>query len=206
MIICNNTAPNYQECLNITKPTWKGQLELYNLDADNFNGHCTNKIISIYKCLLKHPDNNIIYLDTDVIQTKEIPEDIFTHDILATRMVVRPERPYYTEVNAGVSFWKSNKKTIKFCEDWLELDKEYQKTDKSYPEQSAFNDLIYKGYDGKINIKTGNISENLYNFERDDTKQWINGIKEYNPYLIHMKQQRWKDEFSLNFLRTNGII
>jgi hypothetical protein len=204
-MIVNNTAPNYRECLRITQPTWKGKLALYAFDGNTFNEHCTNKIKAIQSAIKQYPNENIVYLDTDVIQTRELPE-IWTHDIIATRMVIRPERPYYKEVNAGVFFMKSNERTARFVEEWFELDKQYQQDPTiPYPEQRAFNDLCYKYYDsGEISVS--NISENLFNFERDDTKEWMKGIEKYNPYLIHMKQSRWKSEFSLEYLRSRGII
>ena len=203
--IVNNTAPNYQECLDICKPTWKHEVLQYNFDAQDFNGHCTNKIRAMLDAVKNNWGAHLIYLDTDVFQVKPIKEEIFTHDIITTRMVIRPDRPYYKEVNAGVFFMRANSKTQKFCEEWLELDKEYQK-DKSipYPEQRAFNDLCYKYYDSDDELTVGNVSENLYNLEADDTKDWMERIEKYKPYLIHLKNKRWQKEFSMNWLY--GII
>lgn len=209
MLIVNNTAPNYQECLDICKPSWKHEVIQYNFDGNTFNEHCTNKIQATLDAIRKHKGENLVYLDTDVFQVKPLKEELFTHDIIATRMVIRQERPYYKEVNAGVFLIKANDKTEKFCEKWLELDKEYQKDPEiPYPEQRAFNDLLYKYYDSDSGITVGNISENLYNFERDDTKEWMTGIEKYNPYLIHLKSKRWSKDFSMDWLKTyvNGII
>jgi hypothetical protein len=205
IVICNNTASNYKECLDITLPTWKGELDLYSFEGETFNQHCTNKIKATLESLKKHKGKNIAYLDTDVFMVKEIDDKIFTHDIITTRMVIRPDRPYYKEVNAGVFFMKANDKTIKFCEEWLELDKEYQKDPNiPYPEQRAFNDLCYKYYDSDTELTVGNVSENLYNLEADDTKEWMARIEKYKPHLIHLKNKRWTKEFSMNWLY--GII
>lgn len=207
MIIVNNTAPNFAECKDVCVSTWKGKQDLYELDAEYFNGHCTNKINAIKSAHEKYPNENLLYLDSDVIMVEELSDELFTHDILTTRMVVRPERPYYKEVNAGVFLMKSNERTAKFIDEWFKLDKIYQQNpDIPYPEQRAFNDLAYKGYDGLREWTVGNLSENIYNFERDDTQEWMDGIEKYNPKLIHMKTKRWQNPFCLDYLRKNGII
>lgn len=203
--IINNTAPNYQECLDITKQTWKHEVLQYNFDGNTFNQHCTNKIKATLDAVRKNKGTNLVYLDTDVFQVKEIPESIFTHDIITTRMVVRPERPQYQEVNAGVFFMRANDKTEKFCEEWLELDKIYQQNPNiPYPEQRAFNDLCYKHYDNDDDLTVGNVSENLWNCERDDTTQWMDAVEKYKPYLIHLKGKRWSNKFCMDWLY--GII
>ena len=203
--VINNTAPNYQECLDITKPTWKHEVLQYNFDGETFNQHCTNKIKATLDAVRHNKGQNLVYLDTDVFQVKPIPESIFTHDIIATRMVVRPERPQYQEVNAGVFFMKANDKTERFCEEWLELDKIYQQDPNiPYPEQRAFNDLLYRHYDSDDELTVSNVSENLWNCERDDTAQWMEAVEEYKPYLIHLKGKRWANKFCMDWLY--GII
>ena len=203
MRIVNNTAPNYQECLDICKPTWKHEVLQYHNDALNFNGHCTNKIFAMLDAVRNNKGQNLVYLDTDVFQVKPLPESIFTHDIITTRMVIRPDRPYYKEVNAGVFFMRANDKTEKFCEEWLELDKIYQQDPNiPYPEQRAFNDLCYKHYDSDDELTVSNVSEELFNQEKDDTKQWMEAVEKYKPYLIHLKNKRWSKEFSMDWLDT----
>ena len=200
--IVNNTANNYADCLAICKPSWKHEVLQYNFDGQTFNQHCTNKIKAMLDAVRTHKGHNLVYLDTDVFQVKPLREDIFTHDILATRMVVRPDRPQYKEVKAGVFFMRANDKTERFCEEWLELDKIYQQ-DKNipYPEQRAFNDLCYRYYDSDGDITVGNLSENIYNLEADDTRDWMARIQEYKPILIHLKSKRCQQEFSLNWLK-----
>lgn len=203
MIIINNTAPNYQECLDITKPTWKHEVLQYNFDGKTFNEHCTNKIKATKDAVKNNKGKNLVYLDTDVFQVKPIPESIFTHDIITTRMVVRPERRQYEEVNAGVFFMKANDQTERFCEEWAELDKVYQQDPSiPYPEQRAFNDLCYKYYDNDLDIKISNVSENQFNLEDDDTKEWMERIEKHKPYLIHLKGKRWQQNFSMEWLKV----
>lgn len=202
MLIVNNTAQNYQECLDICKPTWKHPVSQYNYEANDFNGHCTNKIRAMLDAVKNNKGQNLAYFDTDIFQVKELP-DLWTHDIITTRMVMR-DRPY-KEVNAGVFFMRATDQTERFCEEWLDLDKIYQQDPNiPYPEQRAFNDLAFKYYDSYGDISVSNVSENLYNCERDDTKQWMQAIQDYKPFLIHLKGGRWKKEFSMNFLY--GII
>jgi hypothetical protein len=207
MKIVNNTGSNFKECLDICKPTWKHEVLQYNFDAQNFNGHCTNKIHAILDAIRNNKGSNLVYLDTDVFQVKPLKEEIFTHDILATRMVIRPDRPYYKEVNAGVFFMKANDKTERFCEEWLELDKIYQQDPNiPYPEQRAFNDLCYRYYDRDDELTVSNLSENLFNLESDDTKDWMSRIEEYKPYLIHLKTKRWQSPFSMEWLKAKYDI
>jgi hypothetical protein len=203
MIICNNTNKGYSECLDMMLPTWKQQgceIDLYNFDGNTFDEHCTNKIKAIKECLIKHKGQNIAYLDTDVMMMKPISEDIFTHDIIATRMVTRLDKDGVKDINAGVSFWKANDKTIQFCDEWLELDKKYQGQTK-YPEQKAFSDLCYKYYDKGGELKIGNVSERLYNFEHDNVKIFLFWIPKYMPYLVHFKTKRWADKKVVDVVR-----
>jgi len=215
MITCSYIGRNYKDLLNITVPTWKGEVIIYS-DSDDFGVKlfepCEDmkeswhrKILIIQKTLKEHQGENVLYLDGDVLMNGDV-ENMFDKDLTVTRMVVRPERPQYQEINAGVSFWKANERTLKLCDEWLRLEKEFTHPDIPYAEQRALNMLAYKGYDGISDWTVGNVSENVYNFERDDTKQFMEGVKKYNPKLIHLKGGRWKQEFSLNFLKEQGIL
>lgn len=207
IVIVNNTADNYRECLDITKPTWKGEKDLYRLEGQTFNQHCTNKIKSMISAIEKSKGQNLIYLDTDVMMRGELKDTLWTHDILVTRMVNRPERPHYPFINAGVFLMKANDKTLRFCREWLELDKEYQKNPNiAYPEQQALNDLVYKYYDSETDITVGNISENIYNFERDDDKAFIKDFQKYNPRLVHLKGKKWQNNFIMDFVNKQGML
>jgi hypothetical protein len=219
MIIVTYTGQNYKACTDITHPTWKADKILIYTDTDDFgeklfkpsedfNESCLRKIKVIKKAIEENQGQNILYMDTDVMMVDSIDE-VFEHgfDIVATRMVKRPDRPQYEEVNAGVSFWKATPETLAFCEEWLLLEKQYRpRKTIPYPEQRAFNDLLYMHYDKRDGLKIGNVSENIYNFERDDTKQFIDGLNTYKPKLIHLKGKRWQNEFCLNYMRNNGII
>lgn len=204
MVICNNTATNYKNCQDITLPTWKGKIELYHLEADNFSDHCRNKILALKECMTKHIGEDILYLDSDVVMTREVtyPSD---HDLIVTRMVRRErDMPF---INAGVFFIKSNDRTLRFVDRWLELESQYRKNkDIIYPEQQALNDLAYMGYDGLLDITVSNVSENIYNCEQDDTKKLLETIERYKPALIHLKSGKWKSPVVLDYLRKNGII
>ena len=183
------------------KPTWRGELDLYKLMGKTFDEHCTNKIKAIKQCLIKHKGQNVLYLDTDVMMMRDIDESVFTHDILATRMVHRDDKNGVKDINAGVSFWRANDKTIRFCDEWLELDKQYQGKTK-YPEQKAFSDLCYKYFDSLTELKVGNISERIYNLENDNLPMFLIWIKKYKPTLIHFKSKRWENEEVLKEVKS----
>jgi hypothetical protein len=202
MIICNYTGENYKDCLDLMLPTWKmaDKIVIYSdtnkfgikmfEPSDDFNESCRRKIQIIKRTLEDYKGHNVLYLDTDVMMMESIGHKVFTHDVVATRMVKRPDRIHgEKDINAGVSFWKANDGTVKFCEQWLEDEKKYQ--DFKYPEQHAFNELCYKYYDSSDFISIGNISERLYNFEHDNPDLFLKGIEQYKPNLIHFKGRRW---------------
>jgi hypothetical protein len=213
LILTTYIGKNYNECLKITLQTWKADKILIYSDTEDFGIRMFEptedrieswhrKILIITRALKENPGEDILYLDGDVMM-KSSPEEVFKlpFDVIATRMVVRPERPQYQEVNAGVSFWKSNERTLKFCEEWLKLEEELKKDlIIPYAEQRAFNTLIYKGYDGLAEWTSSNVSENVWNFERDDDKQFVNHYKEFKPKLIHLKGRKWQNQFILDFL------
>ncbi len=219
MIICSYIGKNYSDCLKLTLPTWKADKILIYSDTDDFGikmfeptedriESWHRKILIITRTLKENPGENILYLDGDVLM-KESPEEVFKlpFDVIATRMVIRPERPQFQEVNAGVSFWKSNERTIKFCEEWLKLEEELKKDlTIPYAEQRAFNTLIYKGYDGLAEWTCSNVSENIYNGERDCDKQFVEMVNKYNPKLIHLKGRKWENKFILDFINNRNII
>jgi lipopolysaccharide biosynthesis glycosyltransferase len=219
MIICSYIGRNFSDCMKLTLPTWKADKILIYSDTDDFGikmfepsedpiESWHRKILIIQRTLKENPNENVLYLDGDVLMKGDVSE-VFKNpaDVIATRMVIRPDRPYYKEVNAGVSFWKSNERTLKFCEEWLKLEAELRKDPTiPYAEQRAFNTLIYKGYDGLAEWTCSNVSENVFNFERDDDKQFVNHYKEYNPKLIHLKQGKWKNQFILDFISKSNII
>ena len=212
MIIVNYTSENYKECLDTMKPTWENFLQvgdkllLYSdtgkfgekvfEPSEDFNESCRRKILTIQKVLKENQGENVLYIDTDVMMMSFIPQDVFYKDVVATRMVHRKDKGGEKDINAGVSFWKANERTIKFCERWLEDEKEYQ--DFKYPEQHAFNELCYRGYDGQEDYSVGNVSERIYNFEHDNPNVFLKWIPIYKPKLVHFKSKRWSDAFIMN--------
>lgn len=205
-VICTYTGANYKECLDITQPTWQADKIVVYSDTDDFgikmfepsedfNESCRRKIKIIQRTIQEYPGENVLYLDTDVAMTARVDE-VFekVEDIVATRMV-RRERLMPVDVNAGVSFWKANWRTNLFCERWKKLERKNQAH--RYPEQNAFNQLCIEGYDGQAEWTVSNVSENIYNFERDKTKEFLEDIKIYKPKLIHLKTKRWQDEESM---------
>jgi hypothetical protein len=220
MIIVAYITETYVECKNLTLPSWgdnvmifsdtdKFGMKLFNEQTTDFNENCRRKIIVIKEALKlasQWEDNDVLYLDADVLVAKPIAYKPM-HDLTVTRMIRRLDREYYKEINAGVSFWKANDKTIALCDKWLELEAEYRKDSTiPYPEQRALNDLAFQGYDGLLDITVGNVSENLFNFERDDDKQFVNDFAKYKPTLVHLKGKKWQNKFILDFLRKNDII
>ena len=211
MIIANYTGKNYKECLDITLPTWQAEKIVVYSDtndfgikmfepSEDFNESCRRKIAIIQRTIQDYPNENILYIDTDVIMRDRVDE-VFekSEDVIATRMV-RRERLMPLDINAGVIFWKSNWKTNLLCERWKKLEKKCQ--DFKYPEQHAFNELCIQGYDGQAEWTVSNVSENIYNFERDHTKYFIPDLQTYRPKLIHMKTKRWQDKESLNAIHS----
>ena len=66
----------------------------------------------------------------------------------------------------------------------------------------AMDYCIGEGYDGVIDLKVTNFSENLYNFERNDIAGWTGGILKYKPKMIHMKNGKWKNKYCVNWLKS----
>jgi hypothetical protein len=201
-MIVTYTGANYKECLDLTLPTWQKyhDVTVYSDTEDfgikmfepstDFNESCRRKILVIQRALKENPD--IIYLDTDILLFGKIDVQK-DYDIVATRMVHRFDKDGEKDINAGVSFWKSNERTLKFCEEWLKRDLEYRGKFK-YPEQHAFSELCYEGYDGLRDVKVGNVSERLYNLEHDNKRTLVEWVKKYRQIAVHLKTQVWRDK------------
>jgi len=160
--------------------------------SEMFNESCRRKILTVRKAIKENPGENLAYLDTDVYMTAHIDE-VFENpqDVICTRMVHRKRG--YAEVNAGVFFMKANERSLKFCDEWIKLEKELGG---KLAEQRAFNYLCYLGYDGKAEWTVGNVSEEVYNFERDG-QEFFPDLQAKKPKLIHLKTKRWEDKESL---------
>ena len=213
-MIINYTGWNYKKCLDITLPTWQGKKSIYS-DSDEFgiklfqpleeeknvanrfasemfNESCRRKILTVRNAIKENPGENLAYLDTDVYMTAPIDE-VFENpqDVICTRMVHRKRG--YAEVNAGIFFMKANERSLKFCDEWLKME---EALGGKLPEQKAFNYLCFKGYDRQAEWTVGNVSEEVYNFERDG-QEFIPDLQAKKPKLIHLKTKRWEDKESL---------
>jgi len=212
MITINYTGKNYKECLDITSKTWINPIiltdtpefgeQFFENESTDFNTSCRRKILAIKEGLKRSKDledKRVIYFDADIYLVDKNLDECFKNDLTVTRMI-RRNRPYQ-EINAGVSYWIASDKTITLCDEWLKLEEEYRKDPSiPYPEQRALNDLAVKGYDGIGESRVGNISENLYNFERDDDRQFITDLETYKPKVIHLKGKKWQNKFIMDYL------
>ena len=204
MLVINYTAENYRDCLSFTKPSWKADKVVVYSDSDkfgikkyepttDFNEHCKRKILTVKDIIKNHKGQDILYLDTDVYM-RECPLEVFKNnpnaDLIVTRMV-RRKRFHHPEINAGVFFIRANDKTEQMCDTWLTLEAENRiKGNVKYPEQNALEQIAYMGYDGLIDLKVANVSENLYNFERDNKDDFLSGMNKSK--LVHFKNGFWK--------------
>lgn len=203
MKIINYTSENYKQCLDITSPSWTCDKIIYS-DTDNFgikifektedyDENCRRKIFAIKRAIQDYPGEDLLFVDTDCY-VKKIPTEVFEKykfDIAVTRMVRR--KRVKKEINSGVIFIRSNERTLKLCDEWLKLCDENINDKKPFPEQKALNTLIYEAYDEKIDIQAINISEEVYNFERDNAEQFIRDIHE-RAKILHLKQKIWYNE------------
>ena len=69
-----------------------------------------------------------------------------------------------------------------------------------FAEQKALNTLVYDAYDEKIDIQAINLSEEVYNFERDNAEQFLRDIHE-RAKILHLKQKIWYNKDVLNKLK-----
>lgn len=203
MKIINYTSENYKQCLDITSPSWTCDKIIYS-DTDNFgikifektedyDENCRRKICAIKRAIQDYPGEDLLFVDTDCY-IKKIPTEVFekyNFDIAVTRMVRR--KRVKKEINSGVIFIRSNERTLKLCNEWLKLCDEYSKDKKIFAEQKALNTLIYDAYDEKIDLQAINISEEVYNFERDNAEQFIRDIHE-RAKILHLKRKIWYNE------------
>lgn len=211
MKIINYTSENYKQCLDITSPSWTCDKIIYS-DTDNFgikifekkeedyDENCRRKIFAVKRAIQDYPGENLLFLDTDCY-VKNLPTDVFEKykfDIAVTRMVRR--KRVKKEINSGVVFIRSNERTLKLCDEWLKLCDENLKDKKPCSDQKALNTLVYDAYDEKIDIQAINLSEEVYNFERDNAEQFLRDIHE-RAKILHLKQKIWYNKDVLNKLK-----
>lgn len=209
-MIITYCSETYEECLKKTSPSWGENVFIYS-DTSKFgykmfdpvedmDENLRRKILVIKNALTKFRDRNIVFLDVD-IYLKKSPIKVFENnaDLTVTRMIRRDRN--YDYINSGVTFWRSSKKMIRFCDKWLEIEELYRKENKWRPEQLALNNLAIKAYDEMMDITVSNVSENIYNFERNSTKEFISDFNKYKPKLIHLKNKMWKNEKIINYLK-----
>lgn len=210
MKIINYTSENYKQCLDITSPSWTCDKIIYS-DTDNFgikifektedyDENCKRKILAIQKAVNDYPGENLLFLDTDCY-VKNLPTDVFekyNFDIAVTRMVRR--KRVKKEINSGVIFIRSNDKTKNLCEEWINIHDDYSKKKYMFAEQKALNTLVYDAYDEKIDLQAINLSEEVYNFERDNAEEFLRDIHERTK-ILHLKQKIWYNKDVLNKLK-----
>lgn len=210
MKIINYTSENYKQCLDITSPSWTCDKIIYS-DTDKFgikifektedyDENCRRKIFAIKRAIQDCPGEDLLFVDTDCY-VKKIPTDIFekyNFDIAVTRMVRR--KRVKKEINSGVIFLRSNERTLKLCNEWLKLCDENLKYKKPFPEQKALNTIVYDAYDEKIDLQVINISEEVYNFERDNAEQFLKDLHE-RAKILHLKQKIWYNKEVLDNIK-----
>lgn len=216
MIITAYCGKNFKECLDITSKSWnfcknyiftdndEFGIQLFEKQTTDFKESCKRRIHCLKKTLLENRGGNVLLLDADVTVISD-PSEVFNNsnfDIALTRVINRKNN-IYEDANIGVVFCRSNNKTIEMCERWLELTEDYTKNETlTNPDQTALTDIALQGYDGLIDLKVTNFSENIYNFERNDIKSWTNGIMRYRPKIIHLKNKMWTNKYCVNWLEN----
>jgi hypothetical protein len=214
MIITAYCGKNFRECLNITSKSWNFCKNFIFTDTEDFGiklfeettdfkESCKRRIHCLKKTLQENIQENVLLLDVDVLIAAD-PSEVFCNDFdLALTRVINRRNNIYEDANIGVVFCKSNKKTISMCEEWLELTEKYTENKSlTNPDQTALTDIALEGYDGLTNLKVTNFSENIYNFERNNIKNWTKGILKYKPKIIHLKNQMWKNKYCVNWLEN----
>jgi hypothetical protein len=211
MNIITYCSKNYYPCLKKFINSWKGKITIYS-DSDlpikhkvikafpkseDWHINTERKILAVIEHLKTGED--FMYLDSDCKMRGEVDEVWHNHqDILFNRVIYRKDRLRgEKEANSGVFFIRSNERTKKFANEWLELARKYYQdhTLRKYHEQTAFSHLCLSAFDGLKPYSSGIISERIYNLEHDDKKEWLRMIKRYNPKIIHFKNCWWQDTY-----------
>jgi hypothetical protein len=215
MIIVAYCGRNFKDCLEITSQSWgfcknfvftdtdEFGTRFFDSETTDFKESCRRRILCLQKVLLENKGEEFLLLDADVMVVCE-PSEVFRHDFdLALTRVVQRRKSIYDDANIGVVFCRSNERTLDMCERWLALTEEYSSNEAlTNPDQTALTDIAMQGYDGVIDLKVTNFSENLYNFERNDIAGWTGGILKYKPKMIHMKNGKWKNKYCVNWLKS----
>jgi hypothetical protein len=215
MIITAYCGKNFRKCLELTSNSWgfcrnliftdtnDFGIQLFDCETADFKESCKRRIFCLQKTLKENIGEDILLLDVDIMIISS-PIEVFQNpfDLALTRVINR-KNSIYEDANIGVVFCKSNNKTIEMCERWIDTtDKYAQNENLGNPDQTALTDLALLGYDGLIDLKVTNFSENIYNFERNDIKSWTNGIIKYKPKIIHLKNGMWKNEYCINWIKN----
>jgi len=142
---------------------------------------------------------NFIYLDADCVMFKDVSEVFETpFDIKAARLHLAR-----SPVNAGVFFFRSNERTLKFANDWIKLQEEIRasgrglKPFKNNYEQMAFSQLLRQA-----NRVVG-VSDlpAKYNCEADSKDRLLSLVSTYHPSIVHFKGMTWKDRDFVNSIK-----
>ena len=153
---------------------------------------CTRKIETIAKSIKLEVADKLTWLDSDCFVLKDFTSiyDRVKADLLVTRMVLRKSRVNYS-VNAGVSFWRVNERTEKFCQEWLKIAEELEPTVNLH-EQEAFNKLAYRCFDSFGQCSVAPVSELIFNLEHEQYDELKRLIAKGKAAIVHLKGGRWK--------------
>lgn len=216
MKVVTYCSGNFTKCLRTTLPSWieagcevtiytdsveevgkafgsvADVVELTDDRSSNKRVSCMRKIDTIQRAAETFSEGTrFAWLDSDCIVRKSLDEVLHHNQstVICTRMVHR-DYPYKS-INAGVSFWRANADAIKFCKEWRVL-AEKLKDKENLNEQVAFHKTCYKYYDRASTITVSNVSEQLFNCERDKDDDFRELIKKADPFIVHLKGGRWK--------------
>ena len=202
---------NYQKCLDLFVKTWQGAVIVYTdsaklevpegvekkvitAETQDWNMNTFNKIKAIRQHLQDaKEDSAFLFLDVDCQMRGDVSEvfDEFpNHDVICTRMTSRQKNN--ADVNSGVIFFRVNERVKKLCKDWQALALQYQKDEVKLPEQTAFSNLCYEGFDKLRDLRVAGVSEMVYNSENDRCKDFGQQIEQYKPKIVHFKAGLWK--------------
>lgn len=217
--IVTYATKSYDDVLSFTLDSWKRSVptadisvlsdtEGYHTKAfepsDDRREHYRRRIEcvrAIVKRLIEdgREGDGVIYLDSDVYAEKD-PSIVFyshSHDLIVTRMIRRKDRSK-KEINDGVIFFRANHRVLAMLDLWSEKELELAKQGVEFPAQKSLDRIATLAFDGLLPITASTCSENLFNFEREDIKDFKSGLMLYEPYLVHFKHQiraykDWKD-------------
>lgn len=213
-LIISFCSENYKQCLDTLEPvnilsrklftdSEEFGIKIFDNKETDFRKNMNRKIDTIQYALDNYDHDYITYLDTDCVIKQNFLE-VYDNpsDIVVSRAVYRKDRPVFEQaINAGVIFLKNNERTKMLLKDWKELAEQYQPLP-NYPwhEQSALSDLCFEAFDGLKPYTCSFVSERLYNCEHDNPNEFKRIVEKYNPKIIHLKNNWWRDYEMTKFI------